>query len=181
MLTFCRCTTNDYQYLCELSEKTYKDTFAVFCSEETMQAYLEEAFCETKIIGELSDKHSEFYFAKNDDTVVGYIKVNEFEAQSDIKDHAALELERIYIFQDYQNQGYGKELLEKAVSIAAQKGKAYVWLGVWEKNEKAIGFYRKNGFEISGEHIFVMGEERQRDYIMKKEIFSKQNNYAKVT
>jgi ribosomal protein S18 acetylase RimI-like enzyme len=60
--------------------------------------------------------------------------------------------------------------LDKAVCIAKQKGKAYLWLGVWEKNIRAIGFYSKNGFRASGEHIFVMGDEQQHDYIMKREL-----------
>lgn len=161
---------DDLQKLLALSTETYQDTFGGFCSKEIMQTYLSEAFNKEKISQELNNPCSAFYFACNDESLVGYIKVNEFPAQTDINDEKSLELERIYLLQAFQGCGYGKELLDKAVHIAVGKKKKYIWLGVWEKNLKAIGFYSKNGFHKSGEHVFVMGNEQQRDYIMKKEL-----------
>ncbi len=170
MLTFRKCTMNDLQQLQDLSKKTYRDTFGGFCSKEIMQAYLSEAFRAEKISQELNNPCSAFYFAYDNESLAGYIKVNDFPAQTDINDKNSLELERIYLLLAFQGRGYGKELLDKAVCIAAQKRKKYLWLGVWEKNLKAIGFYSKNGFYRSGEHVFVMGNEQQHDYIMKKEL-----------
>jgi len=170
MLTFRKCIIADLQQLRDLSEKTYNDTFEKFCSKEIMRTYLSEAFNAGKIFQELNNEHSAFYFAYKNESLAGYIKINEFPAQTDINDEESLELERIYLLRPFQGYGYGKELLEKAISIAAEKRKKYIWLGVWDKNSKAIGFYVKNGFRISGEHVFVMGEEQQYDYLMKKEL-----------
>ena len=170
MLTFRRCTMDDLQQLRDLLKETYQDTFGEFCSKKIMQIYLSEAFHKEKISQELNNPCSAFYFAYDDESLVGYIKVNDFPAQTDINDETSLELERIYLLQAFQGLGYGKELLDKAVCIAARKKKKYIWLGVWEKNLKAIGFYSKNGFRRSGEHVFVMGNEQQHDYIMKKEL-----------
>lgn len=170
MLTFHKCTMEDLQKLRDLSKKTYQDTFGGFCSKEIMQTYLSEAFNKEKISQELNNPCSAFYFAYDDKSLVGYIKINDFPAQTDINDEKSLELERIYLLQAFQGHGYGKELLEKAVRIAACKKKKYIWLGVWEKNLKAIRFYSKNGLHKSGEHIFVMGSDQQHDYIMKKEL-----------
>ena len=170
MLTFRKCTMDDLQQLRDLSTETYQDTFGKFCSKEIMQTYLSEAFSKKKISQELNNPGSAFYFAYDDESLVGYIKVNDFPAQTDINDEKSLELERIYLLQAFQGRRYGKELLDKAVCIAASKRKEYLWLGVWEKNLKAIGFYSKNGFHMSGEHVFVMGNEQQHDYIMKKRL-----------
>lgn len=170
MLIFHKCVTSDLEQLRDLSEKTYKDTFEKFCSKEVMRTYLSEAFSMGKILQELSNKHSIFYFTYENEALAGYIKINEFPAQTDINDEESIELERIYLLKSFQGHGYGKELLNKAISVAAEKRKKYIWLGVWDKNSKAINFYVKNGFSISGKHVFVMGEEQQKDYLMKKEI-----------
>ena len=170
VLTFHKCTINDLQQLRDLSTETYQETFGGFCSRGIMQTYLSEAFSIEKVSQELNNQCSAFYFAYYNESLVGYIKVNDFPAQTDINDEESLELERIYLLQPFQGRRYGKELLDKAVCIATRKKKKYIWLGVWDKNVKAIGFYSKNGFHASGEHVFVMGSEQQHDYIMKKEL-----------
>ncbi len=67
---------------------------------------------------------------------------------------------------DYQRMGLGQLIIDKAIKIAEEAQKSRIWLGVWEKNEKAIAFYKKMGFVISGTHPFYIGEERQTDFIM---------------
>ena len=81
-----------------------------------------------------------------------------------------LEIERIYLIKKFQGKGFGKKMIEFAKEIAIQKKKNRIWLGVWEKNPKAIGFYQKMGFEKIGTHIFKVGEDEQLDYVMKLEV-----------
>lgn len=81
-----------------------------------------------------------------------------------------MEIERIYVAKEFQGKGLGRRLMTYAISAAMQRKKAYVWLGVWEKNEKALAFYRKNGFYQIGTHTFVMGDDPQTDYIMRKDL-----------
>lgn len=80
----------------------------------------------------------------------------------------SLEIERIYIKKKFQKHGLGKYLLNKAMEIAMERNKKKIWLGVWEKNENAIAFYKKLGFVQTGAHSFYMGDERQMDFIMTK-------------
>jgi len=63
----------------------------------------------------------------------------------------------------------GSILLYKAIDMASIRKKSYIWLGVWEKNDKAILFYKKNGFYVIGQHSFFM-EEEQTDFIMRKDL-----------
>lgn len=111
-----------------------------------------------------------FFFLYVDDKLAGYLKLNEAPSQTDINDAESLEIERIYVLSCFQGAGLGRYLMEQAIRIAAEREKKYVWLGVWEKNEKAIRFYKKNGFYEIGTHSFVMGEDVQTDYIMKKDL-----------
>ena len=137
-----------------------------------MQEYLHRAFNKEKLLEELTDKNSKFFFLYCGEKLAGYIKVNETPSQTDINDPNSLELERIYVTGEFQGQGLGGYLMQKAVSIAVERHKKYIWLGVWEKNENALRFYKKKGFYEIGTHTFVMGEDRQTDYILKKDLES---------
>lgn len=164
------CTPDDLPALQAIAYETYDQTFRAMNTAETMAAYLAEAFNAEKLLAELSNPGSAFYFLEIDDHIVGYLKLNEAAAQTDLRDPDGLEIERVYIRQPYQGQGYGRELLEFALGIARARGKQYAWLGVWEKNSAAIAFYQKLGFRQAGVHAFRMGDELQSDYIMKKEL-----------
>jgi diamine N-acetyltransferase len=165
-----RVTLDDISQLQQVSRLTFYETFAADNSEENMAKYLEESFALDKLNDELNDKNSEFYFALNDNKIVGYLKLNFGPSQKELKDNTAMELERIYVIKEFQGKKVGQLLYEKAISIAQQRNAEYVWLGVWEKNQKAISFYKKNGFIEFDKHIFVLGDDRQTDIMMKLEL-----------
>lgn len=102
--------------------------------------------------------------------MAGYLRLNESPAQTDINDIQSLEIERIYVAKEFQSKGLGNVLMNQAIDIANMRKKSYVWLGVWEKNDKAILFYKKNGFYEVGTHSFFMGEEEQTDFVMRKNL-----------
>lgn len=163
-----KCTTQDFDKLRQLSIETYYQTFAHMNTAEDMVAYLEEAFNVDKFTQEFNDPNSSFFFLYSDERIAGYLKLNEAPSQTDINDSDSLEIERIYVSSEFQGVGIGRYLMEQAIAIAKERNKKYVWLGVWEKNEKAIRFYKKNGFYEIGTHKFVMGKDVQTDYIMQK-------------
>ena len=165
-----KCTLQDLDNLRKISIETFYQTFADSNTAENMQAYLQSAYNEEKLYRELSNPNSSFFFVYVDERVAGYLKLNEFDAQTDINDSDSLELERIYILRDFQGMGLGKDLLEHAISVANEGGKKYIWLGVWEHNEKAKRFYQKNGFYRIGEHSFVVGDDVQIDFVMRKDL-----------
>ncbi|MGL6200855.1 MAG: GNAT family N-acetyltransferase [Lachnospiraceae bacterium] len=135
-----------------------------------MKAYLDISFYLEKLSAELLNTSSLFYFLYSDEELSGYLKLNEAPAQTDIYDGQSLEIERIYIAKEFQGKGLGVDLMDRAINLAKLRKKQYVWLGVWEKNEKAIPFYKKNGFYEVGTHSFFMGDDEQTDYIMRKDL-----------
>ena len=165
-----KCTLQDLESLQKISIETFYQTFVNSNTAENMKAYLENAYNEEKLYRELSNPNSSFFFVYVDERLAGYLKLNEFPSQSDINDIDSLELERIYILKEFQGAGLGKDLLEHAISIAIEYGKKYIWLGVWEHNERAKRFYQKNGFYRIGEHSFVVGDDVQIDYVMRKDL-----------
>ena len=165
-----KCTVQDLDSLCKISIETFYQTFADSNTEENMTAYLDSAYNKEKIYEELCNPDSSFFFIYVDESLAGYLKTNEYPSQTDINDIDSLELERIYILKEFQGAGLGQDLLEHTISIAIEHGKKYIWLGVWEHNERAKHFYQKNGFYRIGAHSFVVGDDVQTDYVMRKDL-----------
>ncbi|WP_313267014.1 GNAT family N-acetyltransferase [Epilithonimonas vandammei] len=157
----------DIADLQSIGRQTFAETFSEGNSEEDMNQYLEKQFSVSQLKSELSDENSMFYFALVDTNIVGYLKVNLGNSQTEIKDKNALEIERIYVIKDFHGKNVAKHLYNKAIEIAESKNVDYVWLGVWEENARAISFYRKNNFVEFDKHIFKLGNDEQTDIMMK--------------
>jgi len=163
-----RCTFEDLHKLQDICYETFNETFKDQNSPENMKAYLEMAFNLKQLEKELSNSSSQFFFVYCNNEAAGYLKVNINEAQSEKMGDESLEIERIYIKSKFQKHGLGKYLFNKALEIAKELNKKKIWLGVWEKNENAIAFYKKMGFVQTDAHSFYMGDEEQTDFIMTK-------------
>ncbi|WNM17944.1 GNAT family N-acetyltransferase [Flavobacterium capsici] len=161
---------SDLEQLQKIGRQTFKETFSESNSEENMKTYLEEGFSKEKLTAELNNKDSEFYFATLEKEVIGYLKINFGESQTELKDNKALEIERIYVSKEFHGKSVGQLLYDKAIEVAKQKGSEYVWLGVWEENPRAINFYKKNGFVEFDKHIFKLGNDEQTDIMMKMKL-----------
>lgn len=160
-------TLSDIAQLQKIGRQTFSETFSEANSEENMKNYLEEGFSIEKLTNEINNKNSEFYFATFNNEIIGYLKLNFGDSQTELKDHKALEIERIYVSKEFHGKKVGQFLYDKAIQIAKQKNAEYVWLGVWEENLRAISFYKKNGFVEFDQHIFKLGNDEQTDIMMK--------------
>mgnify|MGYP000494044645 FL=1 len=160
----------DLERLQAIGRQTFTETFAAHNSAENMAKYLEEAYADEKLSAELNDPNSVFYFAELDNQVIGYLKLNFGGAQTELKDNKALEIERIYVTKAFHGKNVGQLLYNKAIEVAKEKSADYIWLGVWEENQKALQFYKKNGFVEFDKHVFVLGDDAQTDLMMKLEL-----------
>lgn len=153
-----------------ISKQTFYETFAAVNTAENMEKYLTEGYSLTKLTSEINDPNVGFYFAKSDQEIMGYLKINSGQAQTELRDENALEIERIYVLKQFQGQAVGKALFEKSLQLAREAGVEFLWLGVWEENHRALAFYRKNGFTEFGKHLFKLGEDEQTDLMMKLDL-----------
>ena len=124
---------NDVTQLQAISKQTFYETFAAVNTEENMTRYLEESFSIEKLTTELNNPDAAFYFAKQDEEVIGYLKLNTGASQTELHDSRALEIERIYVAQAFHGKKAGQLLYENAIQVAKETGMDYVWLGVWEE------------------------------------------------
>ncbi|GAA4925683.1 GNAT family N-acetyltransferase [Mucilaginibacter defluvii] len=167
-ITITRANPNDVYTLQQIGRQTFAETFTNSNSKKTIALYLDESFAVDKLTREISNEDSQFYFASHKSEVIGYLKLNTGNAQTEPEDISALEIERIYVLAAYHGKKVGQLLYNKAMQVADELKCNYVWLGVWEKNSRAIHFYEKNGFVPFNKHIFRLGGEEQTDIMMKK-------------
>ncbi|PUV26531.1 GNAT family N-acetyltransferase [Sphingobacterium sp. DR205] len=158
----------DIDLLQSISQQTFIEAFSEANTADNMTKYMAEKFSNETLLAELSNQGSEFYFAQLDNRVIGYLKINSEQAQTELQHEHALEIERIYVLQEFHGKKVGQLLYEKALDIARLKNVRFIWLGVWEENLRAISFYQKNGFVAFDKHIFRLGDDEQTDIMMKK-------------
>jgi ribosomal protein S18 acetylase RimI-like enzyme len=67
-------------------------------------------------------------------------------------------------------RGVGAALMQACLEEAGRRGCETVWLDVWERNPRAIAFYRKWGFAEVGNQAFQLGEDLQNDILMARAV-----------
>jgi ribosomal protein S18 acetylase RimI-like enzyme len=160
----------DLASLLDVAQTSFVQAFTEGNKPENVQAYLSQAFTQVQLEKEWRNPASTFLLASLEGKLVGYTKVNLAAAQTDVQDPDSLEVARLYTLEEVWGRGVGQFLLDAALAFAKEKGKTYVWLGVWEHNARAIRFYEKNGFKTFGSHPFPFGDEIQNDWLMRVEV-----------
>jgi ribosomal protein S18 acetylase RimI-like enzyme len=161
-------TAADAENIALLSRKSFYDTFVEFNTKEDMDKFMNESFSMQVLMDEVKEKEHIFLTAFIDDELIGYAKITESKNPPELENINAIEIMRLYAAQKTIGKGVGKALMEKCIALAAEKNKQIIWLGVWEHNQRAISFYTKFGFEKFGEHDFILGNDVQTDWLMKK-------------
>ena len=161
---------DDLKLLQQIACETFLETFASDNNKDDINQYLTEKFSPEALGYELNNPESEFYFAEINNDVVGYLKLNFGHAQTEVQSDQSVEIERIYVSGQHQGKKIGQLLFQTAIDVAKQEQAHYIWLGVWENNAKAIGFYKKNGFVEFDKHFFILGNDKQTDIMMKLQL-----------
>ena len=161
---------NDVKKLQEISCLTFIQTFASENTAENVQFFLSHNYAEEKLLSELMNPESRFFFAKQGVEILGFLKLNSGAAQTVLPNDDGFEIERIYIDQDSKGKGIGKMFIDFSIREAMKCNAGYIWLGVWEHNKPAIGFYLKSGFTVFGSHLFKLGEDEQTDLLMRRNL-----------
>ena len=159
-------TREDAELLSELGARTFSDTFAKDNTPENLAAYLERSFSPEIQLKELAAPDVIFLIAEFEGTPIGYAQLIVDSKDEVITGIRPVEIRRIYASQEHLGKGIGRELMQATIREAQQRDCDCIWLGVWEKNQRAIGFYAKWGFRKIGTHIFSVGDDPQTDFIM---------------
>jgi ribosomal protein S18 acetylase RimI-like enzyme len=157
--------------IAELSRQTFYDTFAAYNTPENMAQFLETQFSREQLMEEVGAPRNTFLLAWLDNQLAGYARLYDgAELPKELTGTTALEISRLYCTAQAIGKGVGKALMEACLEIGRAQGRQYLWLCVWEHNGRAIAFYEKMGFEIFGKQVFILGQDIQKDWAMKKRL-----------
>ena len=161
-----RAFRDEAEMIAELGARTFRAAFGRDNDPGDMEQYVTTAFAPEQIAAELADPASTFLLACIGEEAVGYAKLKAGEAPACVRGPRPVELERLYLDQDFVGKGYGAALIAASIEQAREDGYETIWLGVWEQNEHARSFYRRWDFTEVGSHDFVLGKDVQTDLIM---------------
>lgn len=170
MITIRHATPTDAILLAEIGVETFSDTFAAQNTPENMAAYLAASFSPEIQAAELAEAGSVFLIAEREGEAVGYARLKGGSTEIGVTGSYPVELVRIYTRTQWLGQGFGAGLMQACITEAARIGGDVLWLGVWERNPRAIRFYQKWGFVRVGTHVFQMGDDPQTDWIMVRDL-----------
>lgn len=158
----------DAAALAQLAEQTFRDTFAESNSAENMQRHCEASYGEQLQLAEIRSPEMETWLVEDGSRLVAYAQLRRGTAPAVVSARHPIEIQRFYVLADAHGRGVARALMEQVFARAVQLSADVVWLGVWERNPRAIAFYRKWEFEVVGEHVFKLGDDPQRDLLMRR-------------
>ena len=163
-------TLADAPRLSRLGAATFRETFEGENTPEDMARYLAESFTLEKQAAEIADPAAAVLVAEHARTdggaeLVGYAHLVSGPAPAAVRGPAPMELKRLYVARAWHGRGVAQALMNAAIDAARTRGAETLWLGVWERNPRAVAFYRKYGFERVGEHTFQLGADAQTDWL----------------
>lgn len=167
-------TTADAARVSHLGATTFREAFEAQNSPEDMARYLAETFAVARQAAEIDDPGAVVLVAERreassgaaDGELVGYAHLVLGPAPAFVQGPAPVELKRLYVARAWHGQGVAQALMDAAIAAAGARGAETMWLGVWERNPRAVAFYAKYGFGRVGEHTFLLGADAQTDWVL---------------
>ncbi len=163
-------TSHDAERLTQIGKETFSDTFEADNTPENMAAYLASAFGREIQAKELDDPNSVYLIAEMEGETVGYARLVDGHVPPEVTGNHPVELARIYARKAWLGHGVGAALMQASLEQARTMGADTLWLGVWERNPRAIAFYQKWGFVKTGTQTFRLGDDPQTDWVMQRKV-----------
>ena len=165
-----RADHHDARRLAELAEETFRATFGAANTAEDMDLHCRTNYGEATQAGELANPDMVTLLSEEDGRLIGFAQLRWGGAPDCVKASAPGEILRLYVARDWHGKGVAPMLMRACLEAMAARGADVAWLGVWERNPRAIAFYRKFGFVEVGDHVFPVGSDPQRDIVMARPV-----------
>jgi GNAT superfamily N-acetyltransferase len=165
-----RATEADAEHLAELARRTFVETFGPDNTAEDMAIHVARSFGADIQLGEIRDARMTTLLAELGSVTVGFAQVHQSPPPACVTGEAPIEVRRFYVDRPYHGRGIAQALMRAVEQTARSLRGRTLWLGVWERNPRAIAFYGKCGFVDVGHHAFVVGTEEQTDRVMARAV-----------
>ena len=159
-------TPSDAKNLAALAEETFRETFGSMNTVEDMNLHCQTSYSEAIQLGEIAAPRMTTLVSENGGNLIAFAQLRWSEAPGCVSATNPGEIQRIYVAKAWHGKGIAQDLMETCLNEMVKRKSDVAWLGVWERNPRAIAFYKKIGFAEVGSHVFPLGTDPQRDIIM---------------
>jgi len=154
-----------------LGRETFSETFAhLFHDRSDLQEYLLKTFSANKIESSLSKAENAFWIAFYDQQPAGYAKLKLNSPSEFVTGNKVCQLQKIYVLKEFHALKIGFKLQDLVLQKAINQKTEAIWLSVLDSNARAISFYIKNDFKITGQHDFRIGKEHFEFKVMSRQL-----------
>jgi len=152
----------DAATLAEFAARTFADTFAADNRAEDLDLFVRKTYGPAQQGAEITDPRTVTLLLEVEGVLAAFAQLKLGD------DRSRIEIGRFYVDSAFHGRGIAQTLMERCLGEARSRGAETIWLGVWERNERAKAFYRKFGFVDTGSQIFIVGSDVQTDRVMER-------------
>lgn len=163
-------TRSDASELSRIAEKVFRATFGSANTAEDMRLHCETNYSERNQAAEISDPNMCTLLSEDGGNLIAFAQIRWGHAPAVVTGRSPAEIYRLYVVDEWHGKGFAQRLMDASLAKMKQHGSDIAWLGVWERNPRAITFYSKCGFVEVGAHDFLLGADLQRDIVMVRSV-----------
>jgi diamine N-acetyltransferase len=160
----------DAAMLAELGARTFQDAFGAYNRPEDMTLYLGRVYGVPQQTAELADPQILTLVAEVEGQPAGFAQLRSGRPPDCVPGPAPMEIWRFYVDRPWHGKRVAQALMSAVRQQALARGGRTLWLAVWERNERAKGFYRRCGLLDVGSQSFILGKDHQTDLVMMSDL-----------
>lgn len=160
----------DAAALSRFGAETFRATFERDNTPENMARFLAATYTPALQAAEIADPSNAILIAEDGNVMIGFVHLAAAATPEAVRGERPIEIKRLYVGHAWHGRGVAQSLMNAALDAARTRGARTVWLGVWERNPRAIAFYEKCGFARVGQHTFMLGDDAQTDWILARPV-----------
>ncbi|MDR7298126.1 ribosomal protein S18 acetylase RimI-like enzyme [Pelomonas aquatica] len=164
-LTIRQATPEDAALLASFATRAFTDTYRGLDDPQEIADYVAEHFTPEVVAGVIEDPACATLLAWVGEQLAGYAIVRAEPAPGCVAGPAPLQLWRLYLGEGFIGLGLGSQLMAAVHAEARKRGAQTLWLGVYDRNLRAVAFYKRFGFVQVGGKEFLFGGRTYLDPI----------------
>jgi ribosomal protein S18 acetylase RimI-like enzyme len=155
--------SNEFKIIEKLATEIYHEVYDKVIPPEHTDYFLKSFQSENAISKQIKNENFSYFLLNIGNTTAGYFGLQKLDKK--------LILSKLYILKLFRGFNLGNKAIEHVTQLAVDHGFFKIVLVVNQQNQKAILFYKKNGFKIieSVKKSFPNGHSVE-DYKMEKRI-----------
>ncbi|MDH4130725.1 MAG: GNAT family N-acetyltransferase [Gemmatimonadota bacterium] len=163
-----RALSGDADPVASLAARTFADAFGTDNTPEDLRLHLEAHCSPAALCRQLADPEWATLLGESSGALCGYAQLCAGSPPGVGVPGPYRQLYRLYVERAFWGSGLASQLLDAALDEARARSARHIWLTTWDRNQRALGFYRKRGFEVIGTTTFTVGNDPQHDLVLSR-------------